>query len=151
MITDAERPSSCLGARRADGGVQASAQRPLGGTGCLSMRNHPQWPAVIGRRRPIAGTNIIGDRIIVCFTEIGIDHRSCTETAFPIDRYCQLPPERYHYSTMSATNHATAVDAIVAQVDDLCGLHDYSTRVIARVEIPQAAFSDRDRVSIDLK
>lgn len=42
-----------------------------------------------------------------------------------------------------ATNHETAVDTLVEQSDDLCGLHDHITRVIARLEIPQEAFSDR--------
>jgi hypothetical protein len=44
---------------------------------------------------------------------------------------------------MSATNQTIAVDAFVEQADDLCGLNDHSTRVIARLEIPQETFSDR--------
>jgi hypothetical protein len=132
-----------LEARRADGGVQAGSQHPLGGAGCLVMRHRPQWPAVSWRRSPVADTDSGRLARVICFTEIDHEHISYTETAFPIDRYCHISLERCHYSTMSATNHATAVDALVDQVDDLCGLHDHSTRVIARLEIPQAAFSDR--------
>lgn len=34
-------------------------------------------------------------------------------------------------------------ESLVEQVEELCNLHDHITRVIARLEIPQATFSDR--------
>jgi hypothetical protein len=32
---------------------------------------------------------------------------------------------------------------LAAQAEELCGLHDHITRVIARLEIPGESFSDR--------
>jgi hypothetical protein len=38
---------------------------------------------------------------------------------------------------------SAAIEPLITQTEELCGLHDHITRVIARLEIPQATFSDR--------
>ena len=38
---------------------------------------------------------------------------------------------------------SVTITPLVAQTEELCDLHDHITRVIARLEIPQEAFSDR--------
>ena len=44
---------------------------------------------------------------------------------------------------MTSTDHVVAIDALVEQANELCGLHDHITRVIAQLEIPKKMFSDR--------
>lgn len=49
---------------------------------------------------------------------------------------------RRHQSTMSTTDSAEAVDALVEQADALCDIRNHITRVIAALDVPQDAFSD---------
>jgi hypothetical protein len=38
---------------------------------------------------------------------------------------------------------SAAITPLIAQTEELCGLHDHITRIIARLDIPEEAFSDR--------
>ena len=44
---------------------------------------------------------------------------------------------------MSISDSSAAVDGLVEQADELCGVHDHITRIIADLDIPPDSFSDQ--------